>query len=249
MRRRGRGQVRAACMLVALTAAAADATELRFERVAATSQGFVYVEFDFVAPFEGTYDEALRSGLPTTLSYTIQVWQRRSGWWDKLESTNDLLFRIFRDPLNDLYHVFTPEREDFRFTHLDSLTSFVSHIARDAPHNSPPYFDRRLFRTGKTYYIVVTATLSPLTIEDLNELDTWLRGTLSPRGEGTGGITGFTRTMGGILMSMTGFGDKQVKARSRPFAIETLPREQPPPSAPSAPPPERRIAVPDSGNP
>jgi len=248
MRGLRRGQVRAVWMLAVLAlASAAHATHLRLDRVAATSQGFVYVEFEIVSPFEGTYDEALRSGLPTTLSYTIQAWQQRSGWWDKLESTVELRFRIFRDPLNDLYHVFTPERETLRFTHLDSLTTFVSHIARDAPNNSPPYFDRRLFQDGKTYYIVVTATLSPLTVEDLNELDSWLRGTLSGRDDGTGGIAGFTRTMGGMIMSMTGFGDKQVKARSRAFEVATLPREQPPPNTPAAPPtPERRVASPDS---
>lgn len=248
MRGPGRGQTRAALLVALAFAAEASATELRFDRVAATSQGFVYVEFELVAPFEGTYDDALRSGLPATLSYTIQAWQKRSGWWDKLESTIELRFRFFRDPLNDLYHVFTPERETLRFTHLDSLTTFVSRIAREAPNN-PPYFDRRLFQNGKTYYVVVTATLSPLTVDDLNELDTWLRGTLSGRDDGTGGITGFTRTMGGMLMSMTGFGDKQVKARSRAFDLASLPREPPLPSLPATrPASEPRMAGPDSSS-
>ena len=249
---RGRWRCRARCAW-ALAAAvglvsSAEAARLRLDRVAATSQGFVYVEFEFEAPFEGIYQDALSSGLPTTLNYTIEVWQQRSGWWDKLEAAYERRFRILRDLLNDLYYVVTPE-EALHFTHVDSLTAYVSRVARGPSSNEPPYFGRHLFQDGKTYYVVVTATLAPLTVEDLNQLDAWLRGTIRGKNDGTGGITGLTQTMGGMIVGMTGFGDKRVKTRSPRFKPAELPREPPAPAAPPAVAPnnERRLAAPDSG--
>jgi len=247
---RGRCRARWAWGLAAAVGlvAGAEAAELRLDRVAATSQGYVYVEFEFEAPFEGMYHDALSSGLPTTLNYTIEVWQQRSGWWDKLEATYERRFRILRDLLNDLYYVVTPE-EALRFTHEDSLTAYVSRVARGPSSNEPPYFGRQLFQDGRTYYVVVTATLAPLTVEDLNQLDAWLRGTIRGRSDG-GGISALTQTLGGMVVGMTGFGDKRVKARSPGFKPAELPREPPSPAAPPARAPhnERRLAAPDSGH-
>ncbi len=218
----------------------AHASQIRIDRVAATSQGFLYVEFELEAPFEGVYQEALRSGLPTTLNYTIQVWRQRSGWWDRLEGTYERPFRIFRDLLNEIYYAVTPEAT-FRFTHPDSLAAAVSRFARDAPQG-PQYFAKQLFQPDQQFYVVITATLAPLTVDDLNELDTWLRGTLAGRGDDAGGISGITSTIGGMLMSMTGFGDKQYKARTPRFTPAEILRA---PLQPREVAPERRLTAPE----
>ncbi|HZL83759.1 MAG TPA: DUF4390 domain-containing protein [Candidatus Krumholzibacteria bacterium] len=233
-------------LAVIALASTGHATRLRLDRVAATSQGFLYVEFELESPFEGMVEDAVRSGLPTTLNYTIEVWQHRNGWWDKLEGAYERRFRILRDLLNDLYYVVTPEQTS-RFTHLDSLVAVVGKVARGSA-NEPAYFGRALFDDNRTYYVVVTARLAPLTVEDLNELDEWLRGTFTGRDDEAGGLSGLTRTMGGLLMSMTGFGDRQLKTRSQSFKPAEVPREpQPPPVAPIRPAvPGRARAAPDS---
>ncbi len=233
-------------LAVIALASTGHATRLRLDRVAATSQGFLYVEFELESPFEGMVEDAVRSGLPTTLNYTIEVWQHRNGWWDKLEGAYERRFRILRDLLNDLYYVVTPEQTS-RFTHLDSLVAVVGKVARGSD-NEPAYFGRALFDDNKTYYVVVTARLAPLTVEDLNELDEWLRGTFTGRDDEAGGLSGLTRTMGGLLMSMTGFGDRQLKTRSPSFKPAEVPREPQAPPVPAIRPavPDRARAAPDS---
>lgn len=202
-------------LLALLFSSTAEAARLRIDRVSSTSQGFLYVEFELEDPFEGLYLEAMRSGLPTTLNYTIEVWRQRTGWWDRLEATYERTFRIYHELLNDLYYVHTPD-QTFRWTRLDSMTAAVCRFSRES-QQGPQYFSKAIFRPDKQYYVVITATLAPLSVEDLNELDDWLRGTLAGRGDESGGISGITRTMGGLLMNMTGFGDKQIKSRTQPF--------------------------------
>ena len=218
-----------------------QATELRIDRVAATSQGFLYVEYALLFPFEGIYLEALNSGLPTTLTYTVEVYRRRTGWWDRLEEAYEREFRLFRDLLNNVYYVRTPE-ETRRFAQYDSLVAAISRFQLGS-QLGPQYFERHLFVPDKSYYVVITASIAPLTVEDLAELDDWLRGTLGRHGDEVGGgISGLSRTMGGLLMSMTGFGDKRVKGRTPDFrpremlAVPRGPGERP----------EPRLAAPDS---
>ncbi|MFQ5599105.1 MAG: DUF4390 domain-containing protein [Candidatus Krumholzibacteriia bacterium] len=228
------------------TTASTRATELRIEQVAATSQGFLYVEFELQEPFEGIYLEALQSGLPTTLDYTIEVWRDRSGWWDKLEDTYEREFRLFRDLLNDEYLVVTPE-ETQQFAALDSLVEAVCLFHRHS-EQGPQYFRRALFAPGKRYYVVITAHLAPLSVEDLNELDDWLQGTIRRRGDQTrGGISALSRTMGGLLMSMTGFGDKKVRGRTPKFRPEEV-LEQPIRIQVERDDIEPVLAIPDSGD-
>jgi len=221
------------------------AARLVIEPVASTSQGFPVVEFELLEPFEGIYEEAMNSGLPTTLTYTIEVWRQRGGWWDKLEETYEREFRLFRDLLNDAYVVVTPS-ETRRYSTLDSLASSVATFQRGS-RNGPLYLARELFTLERQYYVVIIATLAPLTVEDLNELDAWVRGSLRGGREDSGGISGLSRTMGGILMSMTGFGDQRVKTRTGSFRLvdirrAPLPRPREPTPAPA------RLAAPDSGS-
>ncbi|UCE01637.1 MAG: DUF4390 domain-containing protein [Candidatus Latescibacterota bacterium] len=235
--------------LVATVATGVRAAEIRVDRIAATSQGFLYLEYELVTPFEGIYFEAIQSGLPTTLNYTIEVWRQRSGWWDKLEDTYEREFRLLHDVLNGEYLVNTSD-ETTSFSTLDSLTAAVCRFQRGS-REGPEYFSPQLFSPDDRYYVVITATLAPLTVEDLNELDTWLRGTLGGR-EDSGGISGLSRTIGGLLMSMTGFGDRRVKLRTRDFRprdLEPEPRrlEVPQRPQPAATTPAPRLAVPDSG--
>ena len=64
-------------------------------------------------------------------------------------------------------------------------------------------------------------------VGDLNELDEWLKGTLRGRGSDTdsGLISGLSRTMGGLLLSLTGFGDRTVHVRSPRFRPAQIPLE------------------------
>jgi len=188
------------------------------ENVGLTSQGFPYVSYRLDRPFEGKVLEGIRSGLPSTLTYTVELWRRRSGWWDRLEETRESQARVLRDLLNEEYVLVTGE-EVRRFRNLEALTEAACAHRREYFHS---------LGARRTYYIVVTANLAPLSVEDLRELESWLQGSLrsgevSPRG----GVAGLSGTLVGMLLAWTGFGDDDVRARSTTFVPEQLLRDLP----------------------
>jgi hypothetical protein len=236
--------------IVLLHVAPSFAARLEIQPVASTSQGFPFVEFELLEPFEGVYADAMQSGLPTTLTFTIELWRQRGGWWDKLENAYEREFRLFRDLLSDQYVVLTPN-ETRRFSTLDSLSTSVCRFRRGVD-NGPLYLERERIVANSRYYVVVVATLAPLTVEDLKELDAWVRSSLRGGPDDSGGISGLSRTMGGMLMSMTGFGDQRVKGRTTYFRLQDIrqapipPKHQRPPSPTPTPP--TGVAAPDSGS-
>jgi hypothetical protein len=195
-------------------------TQIVVERVGATSQGYLFVDYRLDQPFQGKVLDGVRSGLPSTLTYTIEVWRQRSGWWDKLEETRESRLRVLRDLLNDQYILVSPE-EVRRFADLESLT-------QAACSNRKEYL--RPLSPDKSYYVTITANLAPLSVEDLKELEEWLQGTLRTGESHAGGIAGISGTMVGMLMSMTGFGDETVHGRTPSFVPDDLRRARPAPN-------------------
>jgi hypothetical protein len=204
-------RLRVTALFVCALAAPAMAAEVVIEGIGATSQGYLFVDSRVESPFEGKALEAMRSGLPSTLTFTVEVWQQRAGWWDRLEEAREFRVRVLRDMLAEQYILASPE-DVRRFTNLDSLAASVSR-RRD-------YLRPQTVR--RSYYVVVGFNLAPLSVEDLRELEDWLQGTLrGADGEG-GGITGLSGTLVGMLMSATGFGDVTVRARTRTFVPEQV---------------------------
>src|SRR5262249_41718844 len=120
----------AAAFGLAVITARAHAARVVIDRIGATSQGFLYVDHTVQQPFEGKALEAIRSGLPSTLTYTIEVWRQRTGWWDKLEEAREYQFRVLRDLLSDQY-ILASREEVRRFASLDSLAVAVCSHRRD----------------------------------------------------------------------------------------------------------------------
>jgi hypothetical protein len=197
-----------------VSAAAAHAASVGIDRVGATSQGFLYVDHSVERPFEGNALDAIRSGLPSTLTYTIEVWQQRAGWWDKLEDTREYQFRVLRDLLNDQYLLASRE-EVRRFANLDSLAAAACMHRRDYLKPLSP---------DKRYYVLIGFNLAPLSVDDLRELETWLQGTI--RDGHSGGITGVSGTLVDMLLSATGFGDETTRGRTPTFVPRDVLRAQ-----------------------
>jgi len=199
-------RLRVVAWLVCALAVRASATEVVIERVGATSQGYVFVDSRIERPFEGKAEDAIRSGLPSTLTFTIEIWRQRAGWWDRLEETREFRFRVLRDLLAEQYVLVSPE-DVRRFPSLDSLAATVCN-RRD--YLRPADDDR-------PHYVVLGFNLAPLSVADLRELEDWLQGTLRGSDGERGGVTGVSGTLVGLLMSATGFGDITVSGRTRTF--------------------------------
>jgi hypothetical protein len=200
---------------ILLVAGRAAGAELAIGPVSATSQGYLYVDYQLQRPFEGKFLDAIRSGLPSNLVYTFEVWRQRPGWWDALlrEQTVTLKLRLYRDLLNDQY-VLVSREEVRRFASLDSLASAACQQRQFLQPLLP----------GRPYYVAVTAKLAPLSVEDLQELEQWLQGSIRS-GEGSataGGISGLSGTLVGLLLSETGFGDRTVNGRTATFHPEEV---------------------------
>jgi hypothetical protein len=201
-----------------LGARAATAAELVIEELGITSQGFLFATYSLETPFAGKALDALRSGLPTTLTFTIEIWRARTGWWDALEAVRETRLRVLRDPLNDQYLAVSPE-EVRRFSALDSLTNAMC-------QRRVAYLP--VLAAERTYYVVVTANLAPLSVEDLRELEKWLQGTIRAGDENSPNrVVGLSGTAVGMLLELTGFGDVTVRVRSENFAPVALRRAQP----------------------
>jgi hypothetical protein len=197
--------------------AVAAAGRLVIEGLGVTSQGYTYVDYSVESAFEGKALEAIRSGLPSTLTFSLEVWRARPGWWDALEAVRESQLRVLRDPLNDQYVAATTE-EVRRFGQLDSLAAAVClHRRAYLPKLDP----------SKTYYVVVTSNLAPLSVEDLQELEKWLQGTIRA-GDQTnpGGVVGLSGTAVGMLLGFSGFGDVTVRTRSESFVPGALHSER-----------------------
>ena len=204
-------RLRVLAWVVCALAAPAKAAEVVIEGIGATSQGYLFVDSRVEDPFEGKALEAIRSGLPSTLTFTVEVWQQRAGWWDRLEEAREFRVRVLRDMLAEQY-VLASAEDVRRFPNLDSLAVSVT-SRRDYLR---PQAERR------PYYVVIGFNLAPLSVEDLRELEDWLQGTLRGSDGERGGITGLSGTLVGMLMSATGFGDLTVRARTRTFVPEQV---------------------------
>jgi hypothetical protein len=73
------------------------------------------------------------------------------------------------------------------------------------------------------YYVVVSATLRPLTVEDVQEVEGWLGGEVEEkRHSGFGVITALPRSVFDAVRNFAGFGDQKARAISPDFTLEEL---------------------------
>ena len=211
----GRGAcfgVLAAVVALALWPAAARALGVRvsppFER-----DGRVHVTTALVDPFDSRVAQSLQSGMPITLSVRAELWRRRSGWFDRQESSFGAVLRIGYETLHDRYRVERTGALTEYFGTLDSLARFVTR-----PWSIPLALSTRV-RGSASYYATVQAILRPLTLEDAAEVEGWLAGSDSDRPTaGFGLLAGLPRALFEAARGMAGFGDRQARAVSEDYS-------------------------------
>ena len=73
------------------------------------------------------------------------------------------------------------------------------------------------------YFVAVSATIKPLSVEDLREGEGWLSGEVeSNRREGFGVLTALPRSVFDAVRNFAGFGDDRARAVSEDFELGTL---------------------------
>ena len=155
--------------------------------------------------------QALHSGLPMRIQIVAELW--RDGFFDSQRGRADWRASVIFDPLESRYRVSAGTVGSIE-TSVDSLPD-VAQALQD-------FFDLPLRpqESGK-YYYDVQVVVETLSLSDLEELQRWLRGDLSPsaadaREDETSMGRGFRK----LLVRILGLPARRYRLRSPTFEIE-----------------------------
>ena len=179
--------------------------------------GWVWADVRLADPFAPRVAESLSRGMPATLQLHAELWRRRSGWFDRLESSYDAAVRIRYEVWNEQFRL---ERAGLKPVFVPTLDSLRTVLSR--PLSVPVSRIERL-DPERRYYVLVTATLKPLSVEDAEEVEGWLSGEVQTKAHaGLGVITGVPRAVFDAVRNFAGFGDQKARALSADFTGREL---------------------------
>jgi len=156
---------------------------------------------------------SLDRALPASLVVTIDLWRDRAGWFDQLVETRSTLFRIRYDAWGEDFDV---GRDVEPATHVGGLDEVADSLERPL---LLPITTRDRLTPGHRYYVVVTASLRPLTPEGLREIEAFL-GRQSAHGSATvplNSIARLPRSLFSIVAALSGLGDEIAVRRTPKF--------------------------------
>jgi len=211
--------LRLAALLCAASLLAAGSRSARaFELALDTPrprEGWLWVDVRLSDPFEPRVERSLTRGMPATLDLHVELWRRRTAWFGRLEGAYDASIRMRYEIGSESFRLERPGDEPILVPSLDSLRAVLSRpIALPLRPPANP-------RAGPRYYVVVTATLKPLTVEDVQEVEGWLSGEVEEqRRSGFGVITALPRSVFDAVRNFAGFGDEKARAISPDFDLE-----------------------------
>lgn len=217
-RRAAAGLLLAALLL--LHASVASALEVAVSRPH-ESGGYVWTDVVITDPFAIRVEESLSRGMPATLDLHAELWRRRSGWFDRLMNSADASIKIRYEVWSRTYRLQRRGAPDRVVADLESVRAELS-----GPMALPVARVDDL-QEGARYYLVVSVTLKPLSVEDVEEGEGWLSGEVQTnRRSGVGVITAIPRSLFDAMRNFAGFGDQRARAITRDFMLGNL-REVP----------------------
>jgi hypothetical protein len=208
----------AACFLV-LAAAPARAIEFALVEPHRDAEGRIGVTFLLDDPLDARVEESLGRGMPATLLLHAELWRRRNGWFDRVESSIDATVRLRQDVWANTWRLERAGLPPIAVSSVDSLE-----IALSRPFELVFPGSGRL-PGGAPYFVVLSATVKPLSVEDAEEVEVWLSGEVrGQRGSGFGAITALPRALFDTVRNIAGFGDTRARAVSPEFTPRGLGR-------------------------
>ena len=203
---------------LALGVGAAHAFQLTSIRPMKDTSNVLWVEVQLEEPIEPRVARSLGRGMPATLTLHAELWRRRSGWFDRMERAVDATFRLRYDTWGDSWRLDSPGAPPLIVGTLDSLQLALEHTLalRVAPLDRIP--------PQTSCYLVVSASLRPLNVEDVEEVEGWLSGEVKEkRNSGLGILTGIPRSLFEAARNFAGFGDERSRLISTDFTPSNLP--------------------------
>ena len=179
--------------------------------------GYVWVDARLDDPFVPRVAQSLERGMPATLELHAELWRRRTGWFHRLQASFDASLRMRYEVWNDSFRLDRTGEAPLVVATLDSLRAVLMRPI------ALPVGRMAGVQEGHLYYVVVSATLKPLTVEDVQEVEGWLGGEVEEqRHSGFGVITALPRSLFDAVRNFAGFGDQKARAISPDFTLENL---------------------------
>jgi hypothetical protein len=179
--------------------------------------GMLLVEARLGDVLDSHVAESLARGMPATLQVHAELWRRRTGWFDKLESSVDASVRIRYDVWTDCYLLERVGAPPIAVSSIDSAAIVLSRPWVMAVGRVGQ------LTTQRRYYVALSATLRPLTVEDLAEVEGWLSGEVKDqRRAGFGVIAEIPRSLFDAVRNVAGFGDQRARAVTDDFRLADL---------------------------
>jgi len=207
---------RASLLLLLLLAPAARALEISAQPPRERG-GYVWVDVRLGDLFAPRVESSLARGMPATLSLHAELWRRRTGWFDRLESAFDAELRLRYDFRGAVYRVERAGARPLEVPGLDSLRTALSRpLALPVGRVGP-------LLAGPSYYVVVSATLKPLSVEDAAEVEGWLSGEVGGGSDQPFGLlAGLPRSLFDAARNFAGFGDEHARDITSDFELQDL---------------------------
>jgi hypothetical protein len=203
-------------LLLLALAPAAPALEIT-ARPPRERSGYLWVDVQLGDLFEPRVEGSLARGMPATLTLHAELWRRRGGWFDDLEGVFDAELRLRYDFRSATYRL---ERTGVQPLVVPGLDSVRAVLLRPLPL---PVGRIGPLLAGRRYYVVVSATLKPLSVEDAAAVEGWLSGEVDGgRREPFGLLTGLPRSLFDTARNFAGFGDEHARATTEEFGLEDL---------------------------
>lgn len=198
------------CLVLAVAFPAVVAAELEVE--ARTVDGQVLVDVRAPLLFDDDLERSLRSGLPARVRLVVELWNERTGLWDHFVLDHRSEIRVLYDVLDARYDVFDGGGV------LLASTSERGEAARWVEEvDGLPLCAIEDLHPEDRYYVSAAIRLQPMTVEEVRDLERWLRGSLEG-GDGQGSVLGrVSRQLFGVLKGRVGLGDRGLRGRSGDF--------------------------------
>lgn len=146
---------------------------------------------------------------PAALACTVETWRDRSGWFDVFVSTRTFGYRIERDRIRELYRVTTPDGTIVEASDRAELSDLLSRqtgvVAAHLVDLTPE----------QRHYFTITVRLMPIDLNRLTDVEDWMNGEI--RTGRRSDVLALPKAALGWLAELTGLGNREVSARSRPF--------------------------------
>lgn len=199
-------------------APAAPAFQLASIRPARDAAQRLWVEVRLEDVLEPRVAGSLSRGMPATLTLRAELWRRRNGWFDRLERTSETTTRLRRDVADETWRLERPGVPPLVVSSLDSLRLALER------NTAVPVGSLERIAPEAPCYVVLSASLRPLNIEDVEEVEGWLSGEVKSKGpSGFGFLTGLPRSLFEAARNFAGFGDKRARMISAEFTPANLP--------------------------